>query len=64
MSHYEVRHHMKNSRTWRQVGIFDDIHDAYGAYEKRLQARGDERVWVVELESGQVVADSHPPRRR
>ena len=62
MKNYVVRRHMKNSRTWLPVGYFETAAEALAEYEKLRQARHDERVWVVELDSGHVIADSHPRR--
>ena len=60
---YVVRHHMKNSPTWRAVGYFDSIHEALKEFDELRQTYRRERVWVVELDSGQIVVDSHPRRR-
>ena len=62
MKKYVVRRHMKDSRTWSVIDYFETVADALAEFEELRQARHDERVWVVELDTGHVVADSHPPQ--
>ncbi len=61
MKNYVVRHHMKNNRTWSVVDYFETAADALAEFEELRRAHPGERVWVVELDSDQVIADS---RRR
>lgn len=63
LKNYVVRHHTKNSLTWRAVGYFDSIHEALKEFDELGHTYRRERVWVVELVSSQIVADSHPPGR-
>ena len=63
LKNYVVRHKPSHSNTWVAIGYFHTSEEARAAFEERRQARRDERVWVVELDTGRIVADSHPPRR-
>ena len=55
---YVVRHQPSYSTTWRVVGYFETAKDALAKYEALREACPPERVWVVELYSDQVTADS------
>ena len=63
LKNYVVRHKPSYSSTWVDIGYFHTLEDALAAFHKRHEARRDERVWVVELDTDRTFADSHPPRR-
>ena len=55
---YVVRHKPEQSSTWKAVGYFESVGDALAEYEELRKAYLRERVWVVDLNSDQVLADS------
>ena len=64
LKHFVVRHHPKYSRTWLPAGYFETSREAVEKFETLHQLHHDERVWVLDLMTAQVIADSNPPRRR
>ncbi|MDE3256738.1 MAG: hypothetical protein OYM47_02765 [Gemmatimonadota bacterium] len=58
MKHYVVRHHPSYSRTWQPVSHFETAQEALAEYEGQLRAFPRERVQVVDLRNGTVLADS------
>ena len=64
LKNYLVRHVPKYSRTWLVVGYFESMKDALSEFNELHTTYPGERVWVVEMDTDHVIADSHPPRRR
>ena len=61
---YVVRHKRSIDSTYRQVACFATEGEALAEYEELSRTYRRERVWVIDLRNGQLIADSHPCTRR
>ena len=61
---FVVYHDMKQQRILRDDGYFETAREALDRFAVLRQTYDRERVYVVDLRSNQVIADSHPKHRR
>ena len=59
MKNFVVRHKPNYSRTWVARGYFETAAEALAKYEAIRETYPNERVWVVDLMTDQLLADNH-----